>query len=219
MNSLMSVGVIFLTDWYFVRQEVLLNKNEYMPYVQADGNVVVQTVSSGPDSDWASIQQAYFTLINIAKRYVYISTPYFMPGETTLNSLKTAAMSGVDVRILLPHKSDSALTHWCTRSYVEELLEAGVKIYWYRKGINHSKVVIVDGLVASVGSANMDLRSFEQNFEVSMIIYDRDVVKKLASDFAVDLSDSVEASIQRWKFRPKRERVYESVARLFAPLL
>lgn len=128
-------------------------------------------------------------------------------------------MSGVDVRILLPHKSDSALTHWCTRSYVEELLEAGVKIYWYRKGINHSKVVIVDGLVASVGSANMDLRSFEQNFEVSMIIYDRDVVKKLASDFAVDLSDSVEASIQRWKFRPKRERVYESVARLFAPLL
>ena len=79
-------------------------------------------------------------------------------------------MSGVDVRILLPHKSDSALTHWCTRSYVEELLEAGVKIYWYRKGINHSKVVIVDGLVASVGSANMDLRSFEQNFEVNMII-------------------------------------------------
>lgn len=218
-EAVTSLQVIFLTDWYFVRQEVLLNKNEYMPYVQADGNAVVQTVSSGPDSDWASIQQAYFTLINIAKRYVYISTPYFMPGETTLNSLKTAAMSGVDVRILLPHKSDSALTHWCTRSYVEELLEAGVKIYWYRKGINHSKVVIVDGLVASVGSANMDLRSFEQNFEVSMIIYDRDVVKKLASDFAEDLSDSVEVSIQRWKFRPKRERVYESVARLFAPLL
>lgn len=172
-----SLQVIFLIDWYFVRQELLLDKNEYLPYHQADNNVIVQTVTSGPDSDWASIQQSYFTLINMAKRYVFISTPYFMPGETTLNSLKTAAMSGVDVRLLLPHKSDSWLTHWCTRSYVEELLEAGVKIYWYQKGINHSKVIIVDGSVASVGTANMDLRSFEQNFEVSLIIYDREVVK------------------------------------------
>ena len=108
--------MIFLIDWYFVRQELLLDMNDYLPYHQADNNVIVQTVTSGPDSDWASIQQSYFTLINMAKRYVFISTPYFMPGETTLNSLKTAAMSGVDVRLLLPHKSDSWLTHWCTRS-------------------------------------------------------------------------------------------------------
>ena len=101
----------------------------------------------------------------------------------------------------------------------EELLEAGVKIYWYKKGINHSKVIVADGQVASVGSANMDLRSFEQNFEVNMIIYDREVVKKLAADFAEDLEAADEVSIQYWKFRPKRERVYESVARLFAPLL
>ena len=214
-----SLQVIFLIDWYFVRQELLLNKEEYLPYVQADGNTIVQTVTSGPDSDWASIQQAYFTLINMAKRYVFISTPYFMPGETTLNALKTAAMGGVDVRILLPHKSDSRLTHWCTRSYVEELLLAGVKIYWYEKGINHSKVIIVDGIVASVGTANMDLRSFEQNFEVSLIIYDREVVKKLATDFTNDLKFSKESAIQRWKFRPKRERICESVARLFAPVL
>lgn len=214
-----SLQVIFLIDWYFVRQELLLNKEEYLPYVQAEGNTIVQTVTSGPDSDWASIQQAYFTLINMAKRYVFISTPYFMPGETTLNALKTAAMSGVDVRILLPHKSDSRLTHWCTRSYVEELLLAGVKIYWYEKGINHSKVIIVDGIVASVGTANMDLRSFEQNFEVSLIIYDREVVKKLATDFTTDLKSSKESAMHRWKFRPKRERVCESVARLFAPVL
>ncbi len=218
-EAVTSLQVIFLIDWYFVRQELLLNKDEYLPYVQADSNVVVQTVTSGPDSDWASIQQSYFTLINMAKRYVFISTPYFMPGETTLNSLKTAAMSGVDVRILLPHKSDSKLTYWCTRSYIEELLEAGVKIYWYKKGINHCKVIITDGIVASVGTANMDIRSFEQNFEVNMIIYDRDVVKKLAVDFENDLKDSAESLIQYWKFRHKRERVYESMARLFAPLL
>lgn len=218
-EAVTSLQVIFLIDWYFVRQELLLNKDEYLPYVQADSNVVVQTVTSGPDSDWASIQQSYFTLINMAKRYVFISTPYFIPGETTLNSLKTAAMSGVDVRILLPHKSDSKLTYWCTRSYIEELLNAGVKIYWYKKGINHCKVIITDGIVASVGSANMDIRSFEQNFEVNMIIYDRDVVKKLATDFANDLKDSMESTIQYWKFRHKRERIYESMARLFAPLL
>lgn len=218
-EAVTSLQVIFLIDWYFVRQELLLNKDEYLPYVQADSNVVVQTVTSGPDSDWASIQQSYFTLINMAKRYVFISTPYFMPGETTLNSLKTAAMSGVDVRILLPHKSDSKLTYWCTCSYIEELLEAGVKIYWYKKGINHCKVIITDGIVASVGSANMDIRSFEQNFEVNMIIYDREVVKKLAIDFATDLKDSEESTIQHWKFRSQRDRVYESMARLFAPLL
>jgi len=214
-----SLQVIFLIDWYFVRQEILLNKNEYLPYERVDGNVVVQTVTSGPDSDWASIQQAYFTLISMAKRYVYISTPYFMPGETTLNVLKTAAMSGVDVRIMLPHKSDSWLTHWCTRSFVEELLEAGVKIYWYQKGINHSKVIVVDGMVGSVGTANMDIRSFEQNFEVNLIIYDREVVKKLATDFVRDLKESTEGAIQRWKFRAKREKVCESMARLFAPVL
>ncbi len=214
-----SLQVVFLIDWYFVRQELLLNKNEYLPYIQAEGHVLVQTVTSGPDSDWASIQQSYFTLINMAKRYVFISTPYFMPGETTLNSLKTAAMSGVDVRLLLPHKSDSWLTNWCTRSYVEELLEAGVKIYWYQKGINHSKVIIVDGNVASVGTANMDLRSFEQNFEVSLIIYDRDVVKELAMDFIKDLRVSTDEAIRRWKFRSKREKIFESVARLFAPVL
>ena len=218
-EAVTSLQIVFLIDWYFVRQELLLDKNEYLPYHQADNNVIVQTVTSGPDSDWASIQQSYFTLINTAKKYVFISTPYFMPGETTLNSLKTAAMSGVDVRLLLPHKSDSWLTHWCTRSYVEELLEAGVKIYWYQKGINHSKVIIVDGSVASVGTANMDLRSFEQNFEVSLIIYDREVVKKLAVDFMKDLKVSTEGAIQRWKFRTKREKVCESVARLFAPVL
>ena len=160
-EAVTSLQIVFLIDWYFVRQELLLNKEEYMPYKREDGNVVVQTVASGPDSDWASIQQAYFTLINMARHYVFISTPYFMPGETTLSCLKAAAMGGVDVRILLPHKSDSYLTNWCSRSYVEELLEAGVKVYWYQKGINHSKVIVVDGIVGSVGTANVDMRSFE----------------------------------------------------------
>ena len=218
-EAVTSLQVVFLFDWYFVRQELLLNKTEYLPNKKVDGNVVVQTVASGPDSDWTSIQQAYFTLINMAKKYVFISTPYFMPGETTINSLKTAAMSGVDVRIMIPYKSDSLLTHWCTRSYVEELLEAGVRVFQYRKGFNHSKVIVMDGLVSSVGTANMDIRSFEQNFEVNLIIYDRNVSRQLGSDFLDDLKGSSEISIHRWKFRPKRDKIRESLARLFAPLL
>ena len=218
-EAVTSLQIVFLIDWYFVRQELLLNKEDYMPYKKEDGNVIVQTVASGPDSDWASIQQAYFTLINTAKKYVFISTPYFMPGETTLNCIKAAAMGGIDVRILLPHKSDSWLTQWCSRSYVEELLEAGVKVYWYQKGINHSKVIVVDGMMASVGTANMDMRSFDENFEVNLIIYDRNVAKNLAASFVEDMRDSVEESIHKWKFRPKRQKIRESVARLFAPLL
>lgn len=214
-----SLQTVFLFDWYFVRQEVLLNKTEYLPDKKVDGNVVIQTVASGPDSDWTSIQQAYFTLINMARKYVFISTPYFMPGETTINSLKTAAMSGVDVRIMIPYKSDSPLTSWCTRSYVEELLEAGVRVFQYRKGFNHSKLIIVDGLVSTVGTANMDMRSFEQNFEINLILYDRNVSRKLATFFLEDLQQSTEIHLSDWKFRPKRDRIRESLARLFAPLL
>mgnify|MGYP001041280876 CR=1 FL=1 len=218
-EAVTSLQVVFLIDWYFVRQELLLNKEAYLPNKGAEGSVIMQAVSSGPDSDWTSIQQAYFTLINMAKKYVFISTPYFMPGETTINSLKTAAMSGVDVRIMIPYKSDSLLTYWCTRSYVEELLEAGVRVFRYRKGFNHSKLIIIDGLVSSVGTANMDIRSFEQNFELNMIIYDRKVSRQLATAFINDLKGSGEISIQQWKFRPKKDKIKESLARLFAPLL
>ncbi|WP_251623535.1 cardiolipin synthase [Odoribacter lunatus] len=218
-EAVTSLQVVFLVDWYFVRQELLLDKREYLPYVRVEGNVVTQVVASGPDSDWASIQQAYFTLISMARKYVFISTPYFMPGETTLNCIKAAAMGGVDVRILLPHRSDSALTHWCSRSFVEELLEAGVRVYWYQKGINHSKVIVVDGMVATVGTANVDMRSFDQNFEVNMLVYEREFARNIAAYFMEDLKYSVEESIHRWKFRKKRDKVRESVARLFAPLL
>lgn len=214
-----SLHLVFLVDWYFACQELLLNKDEYLPDIKANGNVIMQAVASGPDSDWTSIQQAYFTMINMAKKYVFISTPYFMPGETTVNCIKAAAMSGVDVRLMIPHNSDSVLTYWCTRSYVEELVEAGVKVYQYMKGFNHSKVIVVDGLVSSVGTANMDIRSFEQNFEINMIIYDRQVSKKLARDFLTDLNVSMLVQLNQWKFRSQAERIRESLARLFAPLL
>ncbi|MGL5683825.1 MAG: cardiolipin synthase [Marinifilaceae bacterium] len=214
-----ALQIVFLIDWYFVRQELLLDKTEYLPYEKADGHLAIQTVSSGPDSDWASIQQTYFAMINMAKRNVYISTPYFMPGDSTLTALKTAAMSGVDVRIMLPNKSDSKLTYWCTRSYIEELLEAGIKVFWYVPGINHSKLIITDDYVTTVGTANMDTRSFEQNFEVNLIIYDKTVVQKLTKYYFDDLNECKQESLNNWKFRHRKHKIKESLARLFAPVL
>lgn len=218
-EAIASLQVIFMIDWYFVSQEVLLDRAHYFPSIPCEGETMAQIVSSGPDSEWDSIRQAYVAMVNMAENHVYISTPYFMPGDVMLNALKSAAMCGVDVRLMLPFNSDSFLTNWCSRSYIEELLIAGVRVFLFKPGINHSKVVSMDGRIAAVGSANMDLRSLEQNFEVSMIVYDRDVVEVIESDYADDISLSNEIKLEEWLKRPKMMQVKESVSRLFAPLL
>jgi cardiolipin synthase len=213
-----SLQIVFLIDWYFVRQEVLLNE-KYLPNKKAKEKCLLQITASGADSDWASIMQAYFSAISSAKRNVYISSPYFMPNSSILMALKTSAMSGVDVRILIPSKSDSFMTYWGTLSYIEELLEAGVRIYFYKAGFNHSKIMTVDGILATVGTANMDVRSFEQNFEVNALVYDEKVTLELRERFLEDLQQSEEVILDQWVKRSKSQKMKESVARLFTPLL
>lgn len=213
-----SLQIVFLIDWYFVRQEVLLNE-KYLPNKKAKEKCLLQITASGADSDWASIMQAYFSAISSAKRNVYISSPYFMPNSSILMALKTSAMSGVDVRILIPSKSDSFMTYWGTLSYIEELLEAGVRIYFYKAGFNHSKIMTVDGILATVGTANMDVRSFEQNFEVNALVYDEKVTLELRERFLEDLQQSEEVILEQWVKRSKSQKMKESVARLFTPLL
>lgn len=218
-EAVTSLQIIFLIDWLFVSGEMLINRDFYMPLPQASGDSMAQVVASGPDSDWDSIHQAYVALVNMAEEYVYISTPYFMPGDVMLNALKSAAMSGVDVRLMLPAKSDTFITYWCSRSFVEELLNAHVKVFFFKPGINHSKVISVDGKLAAVGSANMDLRSLEQNFEVSMIIYDKQVVQVIEQDFIDDLTLCSEISLEKWSSRKRMDQVKESFCRLFTPIL
>ncbi len=214
-----SLQIIFLIDWAYVSGEMLINRDFYLPIPPTEGVSTAQVVASGPDSDWDSIRQAYVAMVNMAEEYVYISTPYFMPGDVMLSALKSAAMSGVDVRLMLPARSDTFITHWCSRSFVEELLQANVKVLFFKPGINHSKVISIDGRIAAVGSANMDLRSLEQNFEVSMIIYDREVVKIVESDFIDDLMLCSEVSLEKWYNRKRMDQVKESVCRLFTPIL
>ncbi len=207
----------FINDWNFVSRQTL-DSEVFFPKQAHQGDTIVQIAASGPDSEWHSIEQAYFTMVSSAKSRVYITTPYLVPGESMMSALKTAALSGVDVRIVIPAKPDHFLVYWASRDNIESLLEAGVRIYAYEKGFVHSKLVIVDSEVSTVGTANFDLRSFQINFEVNAFIYDGDVAQKLERDFFNDLDASSEINLETHLNRGIHIRFLESLGRLVSPL-
>ncbi|MDR0693833.1 MAG: cardiolipin synthase [Prevotellaceae bacterium] len=210
---------IFLLDWYFITKKQLGQRKRYYPVGKKHAACPMQIAASGPDSDWASVMQAYFAAIVQAKDHIYITTPYFTPNESILTAIKTASLSGVDVRLIIPARSDSKLVYSGTRSYFSELLEAGIKIYLFQKGFNHSKVMMVDGYFAAVGSANMDIRSFEHNFEIISLIYDEEVTRKLEARFHEDMSYSRLVRLRWWNKRSGWSKMKEALARLCSPLL
>ncbi len=210
---------VFITDWHFVRRKELLKAEDYFRDSAVEEICPMQIAVSGPDSDWSAIMQAFFSAIMKARKRIYIATPYFTPDAALLTAMKVAALSGIDVRLLIPARSDSQIVYWATRSYVEELLEAGIKVYMYTAGFNHSKLVIIDGDFCSVGSANMDVRSFEDNFEVSALIYDRTLATELEESFMNDLAQSRLITLEEWNLRSKWASARESLARLLSPLL
>ncbi len=179
----------------------------------------MQIVSSGPDSDWADIMQLYLTLINQAQHRISLITPYFIPNETILNALRTAALGGVEVRILMPQYSDSKFVHYASLSYMSDLMEAGVDVYLYTKGFIHSKVISIDGTCCLVGSANMDNRSLEHHFEIGAMIYKPQVACEIEDQFDNDLHSSRQLSLKTWTKRPVMHKVAEAFARLLSPLL
>lgn len=217
-ESVRSLQAIFLLDWNFANGTTEYDPR-YFPLNTVKEKRLIQIVSSGPDSDWQSIMQSYFAAIATAMQYVYISTPYFLPNESIMTAMKTAALSGIDVRLLLPEKNDSWMVGKSSRSYLKELLEAGVHVYFYLKGFTHSKLLIVDDVFSSVGTANMDIRSFNQDFEANALIYDEMITLQLKQDFLDDISQSKEIFADDWDERSVWEKAQESVARLFSPLL
>ena len=211
---------IFLQDWQFVTQQTLdLNIPELFPMEKVQGNHIVQITASGPDSQWEAIMQVYYYTIATAEKSVYITSPYFIPNESILTALKTAALSGVDVKLLLPAVPDHRIVYWAAMSYLEELLEAGAEVYFYHNGFIHAKVLTVDEIVSSIGSANMDQRSFNLNFEVNAYIYDKETALRLNEEFFNDLKHSQRLTLEEFRKRPLRHHFIESVARLFSPLL
>lgn len=218
-EAVSTLNAVFAMDWFFVSREKLTEMDKYYPPSAIDIETPIQIASSGPDSDWASIMQAFFAAITKAKDHIYISTPYFLPNQAIMTAVEVAAMSGVDVRILLPEKSDSKVVHWATKSYISELLEAKVKVYAYKKGFNHSKLIMIDSVFSSVGTANMDNRSFDVNFEVTAILYDEKVTRELEERFLEDLRDSEQVTQKDWEGRPRWDSFREGLARLFSPLM
>jgi len=218
-EAVYSLQSVFLLDWYFVSKRNIHDQDQYFPPVKISDRHLMQIVASGPDSDWASIMQTFFSAIATAKSYIYISTPYFLPNESILTALRTASLSGVDVRMLLPEQSDSKLVHWSSFSYISQLLDAGVKVYLYRKGFTHSKLMMVDDVFCSIGTANMDIRSFDQNFEINALIYHQHIGIAMRNIFMNDIKDLKYIDINQWNERSRWVVFRESVARLFSPLL
>ena len=217
-DAVAGMNRVFLVDWFFVSGEILTKEEKYLKRIASAGNCWIQLATSGPDSDWANIMQVYFSAIATAREYIYLCTPYFSPNESVLTALKTAALGGIDVRIILPGKSDSSIGNWNTRSYISELLDAGVRVYLYSEGFNHSKYILVDNVFASVGSVNVDMRSFDLNFEITALIYDEIFAGKLYDTFIMDLQHSDEVLSEFWNDRLKKEKYKESLARILGPL-
>ncbi|MFN8242374.1 MAG: cardiolipin synthase, partial [Bacteroidales bacterium] len=217
-EAVMALNSVFTVDWYFVSDILLDDLHPSSDNEKIANRCWIQVASSGPDSDWANIMQVYFSAIATARRSIYITTPYFSPDESILNALKTASLSGVDVQMILPGKSDSAVAYWNTLSYIDELMEAGIKVYLFNEGFNHSKYFIVDSIFSSVGSANVDMRSFDLNFEVAALVYDEAFSARLLALFEEDKSRSRRVDPGEWDKRPRSKRIKESLSRILGPL-
>lgn len=216
-EAVYAIQTIFLNDWnYITKQEV--QGARYYPEVSVTKTSLVQIAASGPDSDWKCILQAFNKMISNAVDKIWITTPYLVPEESIMMGLKTAALSGIDVKIIIPSQPDHFFVYWASQANIQQLLEAGVKIFRYKNGFIHSKIMIVDRLAATVGTANLDIRSMEINFEVNAFLYDVEVIARLEEDFVRDLEDSIAYDIGTFMKRKLHVRMLEAMGRLVSPL-
>ena len=218
-NCVHDINARFLLDWRFASKEKLVLSQAFYSDVIDGGKSGVQIVSSGPDSQRVAVKRAYMKMITSARKNVYLQTPYFVPDESILESLKMAAQSGVDVRIMIPCMPDHIFVYWATYSYVGELIQSGGRAYIYDNGFLHAKTLMVDGEVASVGSANFDRRSFVLNFEANAIIYDAREARKLEAIFEKDMESCHELTRELYAERSLWIRCKEGVARLLSDIL
>ena len=210
----------FLLDWCYAAKEDIEDLEVYHNKVhETKGDIGIQIVTSGPDHNEEYIKNSYLKMINNAKKNVYLETPYLVPDASMGEALKISALSGVDVRIIIPGKPDHFFMEWAASAYIEELLEAGVKVYKYNNGFIHAKTIAADSQVSTVGTANMDMRSFSLNFEVNAFIYDDRVTKNLEEQFLKDIEDCYIVKYEEFLNRGKIIKIKESLIRLIAPIL
>ncbi|TDQ09228.1 cardiolipin synthase [Pedobacter metabolipauper] len=211
---------LFIGDWNFCsEQQIDPDEDLFCLNSNQESDAVLQIAASGPDSETPTILLSIIEAINLAEKEICITSPYFIPGESMLDALTIAALSGVKVKLLVPGKSDSVFVNWAARSYYIDLLDAGIEIYLYQKGFIHAKTMVVDQQLAVVGTANMDFRSFELNFEVNTILYDSEIAVQLQQVFDADLKDATQILPEHWLKRPLYKQLPEKLARLLSPLL
>ena len=210
--------ISFAIDWSY-ECKTLLSDGFYFPPIEPIGDKGIQIITSGPIGEWENIALMCQKIVSMAHRYVYIQTPYFLPTDTLINALSVAALSGIDVRIMLPNRPDSIILRWGSFSYIAQMLQAGVKIYLYMSGVIHAKTIVADNELVSIGSANFDFRSFEHNFETNALIYDTELALSVKRDFCNDAAECREVSAIEWQERPWTQKMCESVVRLISPVL
>ena len=211
----------FLVDWYFVDRTLITN---HCYYPEQDPSVnndcIMQVVTSSPVSQWPEMMQGYVRILLEAKRYVYMETPYFLPTEPVMFAMRTAALAGIDVRLMVPLHSDAKFVEWASRSYVQEAADAGVEVYLYKAGFNHSKLLVSDDSLSTCGSTNIDFRSSDNNVESNGFIYDRDMALRIKSVFMTDMKQCVKYSeYMRTRRLSFTHRLWESLVRMFSPLM
>ncbi|MCL6458819.1 MAG: cardiolipin synthase, partial [Gorillibacterium sp.] len=208
----------FINDWEFVSGEKLVD-SRYYPDHKCIGKEEVQVLTSGPDAEWDTILELYFGAISTAVDRIFLVTPYFIPDPSILMAIKTAALSGVEVKIILPGLTDHPLVKSASYAYIEDLMLAGVQFYQYQAGFIHAKILIVDETVATVGTANLDMRSFFDNFEMNAVMFNKETIRKLDEDFLEDLAKSEEMNLENFRKRSRQQRAKEVFARMLSPLL
>lgn len=219
-GAVYAVQRAFLLDWYFVDRTLITHRKYYPPITTAQNNCLAQVVTSSPIALWPDIMQGYVRILLEARHYVYIETPYFLPTEPILFAMRTAAIAGVDIKLMVPRKSDAKLVEWASTSYLREALEAGITICLYEDGFNHSKLLVCDDMLCTCGSTNVDFRSFENNFESNIFFYDRDMALRFKQIFITDLEHCTQIeSVADLPHRNFGQRLWESVVRLLSPLL
>lgn len=213
---------IFIGDWNYCSGEKLKPDSSFFSAddtYSTNSGKIVQIVASGPDSDTPLIKQTLMQAINLAKKEILITTPYFIPGQSMLDSLTIAASSGIKIKLLVPGQSDSQLVNFAARSYYARLLESGAEIYQYHKGFVHAKTIVVDKELSVVGTANMDIRSFDLNFEVNAVVYDEELAETLCNEFYNDLQFATQIDAEQWKDRKKLVQLVEKIAGLLSPMM
>ncbi|AFJ09215.1 cardiolipin synthase [Prevotella intermedia] len=210
----------FLIDWFHADRTLITDRKYYPDTTITPNNNLIQIVTSSPTNVWEELEQGYIKILLSAKRYVYMETPYFLPTEPIFFAMRTAALSGVDVRLMVSLKTDSKLVQMASRSYLTQTIQAGVKVICYEEGFNHTKLLVADDNVATIGSANIDFRSFENNFEANAFFYDKSMAQRIKDIFLTDETKCVPLEkIKEINHKSFIYRLWESVVRLLSPLL